>query len=86
MVVSQRLPVECRQKRRCESAIEEAIVVLSPGFVASPKQYFQQMRQIVSDYVRRCGEMGVEPNLAVLDPVVRTYERLQEEERSAVAS
>lgn len=69
-----------------KSSLEEAIVVLSPGFVAAPRQYFQQMRQIVSEYVRRCDEMGVEPHLAVLDPVVKTYESLQEEERAAVAS
>lgn len=59
------------------ATLKEAIKVLCPGFCSAPEVFFDQMRQMDSEYLRRCGVVGKEPDLVVLDPVVKTYERFK---------
>ncbi len=56
----------------------EAISLLAPAFVRLPQAFAQLMGVMVRDYLERCEKRGVEPDQALLAPVIAAFKRLQD--------
>ena len=59
------------------SAYEEAARTLAPFFLHLPTAFADRMAYMVDDYRKACQAAGIEPDEALLAPVVEALQRLQ---------
>ncbi|HAD26760.1 MAG TPA: hypothetical protein DCF61_13590, partial [Alphaproteobacteria bacterium] len=61
------------------SAAQEAIKTLAPAFHALPRRHAALMRVMAEDYLAYCDEADIEPDAALLDPIIAKLKRLADE-------
>ena len=59
------------------STTREALTTLAPFFLRLPKRYAQWMMSMARQYVERCERLGIEPDDALLAPIVEVLQKLQ---------
>ena len=69
-----------RLERRGDAlaATTEGLAMLAPFFLRAPAAHSQRMLPICRNYLNRCADAGVEPDAALLDPVVAALQALPE--------
>ncbi len=59
------------------AAAEEAVTILAPFFLKLPAAYAQWMRVMCRQYLQLSEKAGVEPDAALLAPIVEAFQKLQ---------
>ena len=59
------------------AAAEEAVTILAPFFLRLPAAHAQRMRVICRQYLELSQKVGVEPDAALLAPIVEAFQKLQ---------
>jgi len=58
----------------------EAVEILSPYFLTDPHAFAHWMGTIAVQYLKHCEASGVEPDLALLDPIAAQFQAMQPKE------
>jgi tetratricopeptide (TPR) repeat protein len=68
---------ELGRREEALTAAQEATVTLAPFFLKLPAAYGQWMTVMARQYLKACEDLGVEPDAALLMPIVETFQKLQ---------
>jgi tetratricopeptide (TPR) repeat protein len=60
------------------AARREAVATLAPYFLRWPARHARWMRVLARQYLESCEKLGVEPDVALLTPIVEAVQKLQE--------
>ncbi|WP_158817323.1 tetratricopeptide repeat protein [Methylocapsa sp. S129] len=66
------------QRDEALAAAREAVATLAPFFLRAPTAYSQRIFPLCQNYLNRCADAGVEPDHALLGPIVETLQTLPE--------
>jgi len=66
------------RREEAPAAVREALAVLAPFFLRVPAAHSQWMLAMCRNYLKRCEELGVEPDAELLGPIVEAFKTLQE--------
>jgi tetratricopeptide (TPR) repeat protein len=59
------------------TAVREAVTLLAPFFLRLPMAHIQTMRVIYKQYLELSKKNGIEPDAALLTPIVEAFQKLQ---------
>uniref|UniRef100_UPI00102CD6C9 tetratricopeptide repeat protein n=1 Tax=Candidatus Magnetaquicoccus inordinatus TaxID=2496818 RepID=UPI00102CD6C9 len=65
------------QHREAQLFAQEAVEMLSPYFLALPLAHGHRMGYMVQDYLERCEDAGIEPDIELLLPIEERLQQLQ---------
>lgn len=61
----------------CVACFAEAIATLTPAFLRYPVGLMPLMPNLVQDYVMKAQAAGIEPDMALLSPILEVMQRLK---------